>query len=191
MLPFTELTAAPELVVSSEQKLTVSGFGANGFESQLYNAKRGADYEKPVRDEGLDGPEWQDLGPAQERAVTEEKKIMIFFEAEWCGICRRLESEVFSNQTVLRKLHGSYIPVMIDVDSKSPVLFNGEELSVRRFAQQNNILTVPTLLFVDEAGNVMAHQAGFIPAERMKALLDFVDSEAFGRQSFEEFLDSL
>ncbi|GEM_PF-344508 len=144
----------------------------------------------PVLSSDPGGPGWQDLGPAQEMAVAENKKVMIFVEAEWCGICRRLEREVFSDPAVLQKLHGSYVPVMIDVDSKTPVVFNGEEFTVRRFAQQHNITAVPTLLFLDEKGKVMAHQTGFIPVERMASLLDFIDSAAFGRQSFEEYLGS-
>jgi len=138
-------------------------------------------------DDHRGSPDWQDLGSAQQLAAEQGLMIMIFFEAEWCGICRRLESEVFTDPDVLQKLRTSYLPVMIDVDSKSPVWFNGEEMGVRQFAQQNNISAVPSLLFVDDAGEVLAHQTGFVPAERMASLLAFIASDSFGRQSFEEF----
>ncbi len=136
-------------------------------------------------------PEWMDLKPAQEKAADQGKKIMIFVEAEWCGICRRLEREVFKDADVLQKLRSSFISVMIDVDSKSPLWFNGQELTVRQFAQQHNVSAVPTLLFVDEEGEIMAHKTGFVPAGRLAALLAFIDSDSFGRQSLEEYLNEM
>ena len=138
-------------------------------------------------DDQRGGPDWQDLGLAQQLAAEQGLMILIFFEAEWCGICRRLESEVFTDPAVLQKLGKSYVPVMIDVDSKSPQWFNGQKLSVRQLAQQFNVSAVPSLLFVDDAGEVMAHHTGFIPTERMASLLAFIASDSFGRQSFEEF----
>ncbi len=147
------------------------------------NAQHVAGNENDQRE----GPDWQDLGSAQQLAAEQGLMILIFFEAEWCGICRRLESEVFTDPAVLQKLGKSYVPVMIDVDSKSPQWFNGQKLSVRQLAQQFNVSAVPSLLFVDDAGEVMAHHTGFIPTERMASLLAFIASDSFGRQSFEEF----
>lgn len=133
--------------------------------------------------------DWMDLKFAQQKAVEQGKKIMVFVEAEWCGICRRMEREVFTDTDVLHQLRSSYVSVMIDVDSKSPQWFNGEELSVRQLAQQFKVSAVPTLLFVDEDGDVLAHQTGFVPAERMAALLTFIISDSFGRQSLEEYME--
>ena len=51
-----------------------------------------------------------------------------------------------------------------------------------------NVSAVPTLLFISSGGEVMAHQTGFVSADRMSALLDFVVSDKFGTISFDEYL---
>ncbi|TVQ67871.1 MAG: DUF255 domain-containing protein, partial [Balneolaceae bacterium] len=95
--------------------------------------------DAPSKDEESRDPDWMDLKSAQEKAVDRGKKIMVFVEAEWCGICRRMEREVFTDADVLQQLRSSYVSVMIDVDSKSPLWFNGKEISVRQLAQQFNV----------------------------------------------------
>ncbi len=77
---------------------------------------------------------------------------------------------------------------MIDVDSKEEIWFNGEAYSVLDFARSMNVSAVPTLLFISSGGEVMAHQTGFVSADRMSALLDFVVSDKFGTISFDEYL---
>ncbi len=135
--------------------------------------------------------EWRSLEYAQQQAAKQGKAVLIFVEADWCGICRRMLREVFPVQEVQERIENKFVPVMINVDSRKQVFFNGETYTHREFARSMNVSAVPTLLFVNPDGEVLAHQTGFVSTDRMTALLDYIVSEKFGSHSFEEFLKEM
>ncbi len=136
-----------------------------------------------------DSLDWVSLEEAQKAAVEDGKKIMVYVHAEWCGICRQVEEEIFPESLIQRLVERNYHPVNIDLDSQEKVLFNGEEMTEREFARKMNVSTTPTFLFINKDGKVLAHQVGYNPLERFAALLRFINSEWFGEVSFSEYLE--
>ncbi len=132
--------------------------------------------------------QWQRLEYAQKHAAEQGKTVLIFVEADWCGICRRMLRDVFPDQEVQLRIDNSYVPVMINVESRKQVLYNGETYTHREFARSMGVGAVPTLLFVSADGEVMAHKTGFVSVDQMTVLLDFIVSDKFGTLSFDEFL---
>jgi thioredoxin-related protein len=136
-----------------------------------------------------DSLDWVSLEEAQKAAVEDGKKIMVYVQAEWCGICRQVEEDIFPESLIQRLVERNYHPVNIDLDSQEMVLFNGEEMTEREFARRMNVSTTPTFLFINKEGKVLAHQVGYNPLARFAALLRFINSEWFGEVSFSEYLE--
>jgi len=135
--------------------------------------------------------DWLKLEQAQIAAETDDKIVMVFVEAEWCGICRRMESEIFPDKKIQKIVQEKYHPVTIDLDSREKVVFNGREMTEREFAREMNVQATPTILFLDANGEVMAHQIGYQPVERFEAVLTFFESDEFGEISFEEYYEKI
>jgi len=131
---------------------------------------------------------WYALEEAQQRASTSGNKVLLFFEADWCGTCRQMKRTVFPDKQI-RELLSNFYPVQINVDSREPIHFNGELMNQRQLARSLSIPGTPTFLFVDTDGEVVAHYIGFASAERFAALLRFVLSDLFEEISFDDFLN--
>lgn len=142
------------------------------------------EYGQHVNDEPF---EWLKLEEAQKAAEADGKTIMVFVEAEWCGICRQMKSEIFPERVIRKQITANFHPVAVDLDSRKNVLFNGQEMTEREFARKMNVSVTPTILFIDPEGEVMAYQTGFNPVDRFEALLVFINSDEFGELSFEDF----
>ena len=131
---------------------------------------------------------WVDLEKAQERAKAENKKVLLFMEAEWCGYCKKMYREVFPKESVQDSLHKYFYPVRIDIESKEQVVFNGSKISQQDLGRQFRVTGTPTFVFLASDGSVMGTQPGFIQAEIFDKLMAFVGSERFKDMGFKEYL---
>lgn len=87
-------------------------------------------------------------------AKKENKVIFLDVYASWCGPCKMLKRMTFSNKKVGDFYNANFINVSLDGE-------NGEGPSI---AQQYGVRAYPTLLFIDQNGNVIKGTAGFRPA---------------------------
>lgn len=134
---------------------------------------------------------WYTIEEAQHLASGSigDKLIMIFVEAEWCGICKEMHRRVFPTADVSDHLAAGFLPVSLDLDSRERVNFFGTELTKRELAQRLNVQATPTTLFIDSTGEVLANHRGFLDANDLVSLLTFMHSDKFGEIDFEEFKD--
>jgi len=133
------------------------------------------------------GPDWLTLDEGQTLVTANEKILFIFFEAEWCSICKRMKKKVFPNADVLVALNEGFVPVSIDLDSKLPISFNGEDYTERSFSQAMQVEATPTLVFTDDQGNILGGTSGYFDPERFLLLLDYVKTDAFMEMEFTDF----
>jgi len=57
-----------------------------------------------------------DLAAAKTEATKSGKPILLHFGASWCRPCQEVETFVFRNPAVIRKLNESVVPVRVDID---------------------------------------------------------------------------
>lgn len=88
------------------------------------------------------------------------KLIMIDFYTEWCGWCKKLDQDTFSDAKVA-KAAGKFASVKVDAEKE------GEEL-----AKKYDVQGYPTILFVDANGEVFGRIGGYMPPEPFMKELD-------------------
>lgn len=143
-------------------------------------------YTSPVLAQSIN---WTSLSEAQEKAVEDNKKVMIFAEAEWCGYCKKMYEEVFPEKSVQDSLHKYFHPVRIDIESNNKTTFNGESFTEQELSRYFQATSTPTTIFVNEEGKVIGAQPGYLPAEIFDKLMAFVGRDLTGSISFEEYLE--
>lgn len=127
------------------------------------------------------------LEEALERAAGEGKKILIDVYAEWCPYCQRMHSNVYTSDEVITAISDHFIWVKINVESAEKVSYFETEMSESQFASALENKSVPTTYFLNSEGAVIGSQPGFIESDLFAKLLNFVGSDAYLSQSFEEY----
>lgn len=87
---------------------------------------------------------WSEL----ETAFNEKPKpVILFFHAEWCAYCKKIEREVFTKQKVVDEINGEYYAVQMDVETRDTITFNHKIFVNRQsLTQRNGVHEIPLLL---------------------------------------------
>ncbi|WP_373071694.1 thioredoxin family protein [Zeaxanthinibacter enoshimensis] len=87
---------------------------------------------------------WSEL----EMALAEEPRpVFIFFHAEWCVYCKKLDREIFTKTPVVRKINREYYAVRMDVESRDTIVFDGLTFTNKQaLSKRNGIHELPALL---------------------------------------------
>lgn len=127
------------------------------------------------------------LQKALELAPQEGKKILVDVFARWCPYCQRMDSEVYPSEGVQKALSDYFLWVKIDVESDAMVNYHGEEMTQAEFAKALENQNVPTAYFLNSEGAILGKQPGFIEESVFVNLLNFVGSDAYLDQSFQDY----
>jgi thioredoxin-related protein len=135
------------------------------------------------------GFEWSSLEEAQVEAAETGKKILLFGYAEWCTYCLKTRRETFPDSTVLASIDQFYIPVQLDAESEREITYNGNTMPEYELARYLRLSSYPIHYFLDSSGELIGAQPGFIEPFVYGPLLDYVGSDAYKNQSFEEYFE--
>lgn len=133
--------------------------------------------------------DWISLSEAQNLAAEQNKKVLVFAEAEWCGYCRKMHKDVFPEQAVQDSLSKYFYPVRLDIESDKKIVFNEEEFTEESLSEEWRIFQVPTLIFLDSEGGVIGIQPGFLPSHIFDKLLAFVGDDLAETTTIEKYFE--
>ncbi|MCU0444367.1 MAG: thioredoxin family protein [Microscillaceae bacterium] len=88
-------------------------------------------------------------------AQKENKLIFVDVYATWCGPCKWMDANVFTNKVVSEKFNAFFVNYKADAE--------GSGMNV---AQKYNVNVYPTFMFIDPQGNVVYRVEGSKPADQ-------------------------
>ncbi len=104
--------------------------------------------------------ESQLLSPVLDQAGLEGKLVFIDLYATWCAPCRLMEEQVFTDKELAAYFNEHFISYRVNVEQG-----NGTNL-----ATIFEVKVLPTLLFLDEKGNILVRKEGAAMQTEMRYL---------------------
>jgi uncharacterized protein YyaL (SSP411 family) len=118
---------------------------------------------------------WHDLDAALSASAEAGKPVMIHFTADWCGWCKKMQREVYAQTDVAALINERFLPAMVDTDRRP-------DLKARY-----GVRGLPTIWFLTSTGEGITYVPGYVDAPTFRQLLEWVSSDAYREQSFDEF----
>ncbi len=119
------------------------------------------------------------------------KKIMMDVYTNWCGPCKMLDKNTFQNKDVADYVNANYYAVKFNGEGNEVVNYNGKSFSNPNynpaFANRRNsahelaryfqIRSYPTVMFLDEKGDLIFPLIGYKTVSQMELYLKMFDKD--------------
>ena len=92
--------------------------------------------------------QWMSLSEAQAKIKSEPRAIFIDFTADWCGWCKVMDKNTFSDASVANYMNQNFYSVRLDYDNTSKLDFFGEQYTARELGEKYRVSGLPTILLI-------------------------------------------
>lgn len=123
-------------------------------------------------------------------AAAEGKRLILLFHQDNCPYCNALVERNLSQKHIEEKVRQHFDVVALNLrGDRQVVSVDGTGYTEKEFARALDIQFTPTLLFLDEEGELVLRVSGYLPPPKFEAALDFVSGKNERRGiTFREYL---
>jgi thioredoxin-related protein len=140
---------------------------------------------------------WMTFEEAVEKSKTEKRKIFIDVYTDWCGWCKVMDKNTFSDPKVAEILNTKFYPVKFDAEQREDVVFQGTTFKFVPYGNKgthqlaaallNNQLSYPTVVFLDEDFRMIQPLAGYMDAQKFHPIIQYIGEGHYKRTKWEEW----
>ena len=134
---------------------------------------------------------WVSLDEALKLQKKEPRKIMMDVYTNWCGPCKMLDRNTFGNKDVIDYVNKNYYAVKFNAEGNSTINFKDNTFgnpnfdptkvnkrnSPHEFTRFLQVSAYPTIVFFDEATNVIAPVRGYQNPQQLELYLKLFKSD--------------
>jgi thioredoxin-related protein len=93
------------------------------------------------------------------QAKEQNRAVLLFFCADWCATCIKMEKETFKNKSVISYLKTNFISIKVKFDRQ------------QKIANKYRVRGLPTTVLINSNGKKSGPLPGYISADRLLGLL--------------------
>ncbi len=148
--------------------------------------------------------EWLDITKAEKamaKKANAEKKYFIDCYTDWCGWCKRMDKDTFSDTLIAKLMNHYFVASKFDAEQKEEVTINGKTYqnpnydpnAKRKTVHQlayyllNNRLSYPSFSILDKEFNVITVVPGYYPPAEFEKIIVYIGEGYIKNMDFETF----
>lgn len=141
--------------------------------------------------------EWMSWDDAVVANKTTPKKMYVDIYTDWCGYCKKMDRETFTDPEVIKYLNTNFYPVKFDAEQKEEIIFNEtsfkhkpggrggvHELAV---ALLNNRMGYPAFVILDETAARILISPGYKGPSDVMMEMKYANEELYKTKNWESY----
>jgi thioredoxin-related protein len=131
---------------------------------------------------------WMSFDEAVGEAKKTDKKILIDVYTDWCGWCKRMDSQTYSNKDVESYLSQKYVLVKLNAESSRKLHYNGAQYTEQELAGAFGISGYPSTIFLKSTSEAITVLPGFADAPQFRDILVYIAEDQYLTTKFQDYL---
>lgn len=124
---------------------------------------------------------WASLGDVEGLMNKAPKKIIVDVYTPWCGPCKMMDRNTFSNPEIISIMGEQFYPVKFNAEGPDPITYRGKEYANPQFDPNRRgrnsrhqlaslfpVRGYPSLVVMDEQFNIIGTITGYRAPEQLK-----------------------
>lgn len=151
----------------------------------------GGGRDSTAADYPTDAPDWRPLGEAITAARADSALVLLHAYATWCGWCRRLDNDTYTDDAVQAYLDEHFEVSRLDIESPDPVDFFGSTVTMRELGQTFEVSGTPTTVFLDADGTFITKAPSYWPPDKFLLVLRYVREGFYAMMPFTDYVEMI
>ena len=106
------------------------------------------------------GLNWLAFNDGMDKALEENKPIIVDVFADWCQPCKMMDKEIYANEKIIEYLNKNFIAIKVDGESENKIKFDEKEYSEREWSMNMSVMAYPTTMFFEPGGKQITRLEG-------------------------------
>lgn len=160
----------------------------------------GLSFRKAGGEEGATAVKWYTIEEAVKLCEKNPRKIFMDIYTPWCGWCKVMEKNTFSNPVIAKYMNEHYYNVRFDAESRDTIYFNGQkfindgpaERGTHQFAATvlQGHMSYPSFVFIDETRMNFTIMQGYQKPEDFEPYLHYYFEDKQKTTAYPDYLST-
>ncbi len=138
---------------------------------------------------------WLSLEQAYAKTKIAPKKVIIDVYTGWCGWCKVMDKNTFTNAAVIKYINENYYAVKLDAESTKDIKIADK---IYKFDETNKTnqaaiellqgkMSYPSIVYLDEKFNMIQPLPGYMDAKAFHQVITYIGDNNHKKEDFEKY----
>lgn len=132
--------------------------------------------------------EWKTLPQALEEAPKTSKKILLDVYTDWCGWCKRMDRDTYSDKDVAAYLKEHFVASKMNPEKEGTIKYDDKEFTQGQFGQAMGITGYPATAVFNEKGELLTVIPGYIKSVEFLRILKYFGEDHYLKTEWKEYM---
>ncbi len=133
---------------------------------------------------------WTNFTQGVKEAASTNKKVLIDVYTDWCGWCKRMDKDTYSDKSVRSYLNQEYVLVKLNAESNNTEMIDTMSVTDAQLASAFGVSGYPTTVFLTSDGQPITAAPGYMKPDEFLHVLKYIGGDFYKKMKFPDYLKS-